>query len=212
MTPQPVDAGVQSGSESRPELLGRTSKAIHLAPLAFGAFASTTFILSWASTGAINGSAVFDAVATAWVFGGAIQIITAIFEFIDGRLFPAVTFGSFGAFWVSFAFYITLYVGKIPPAQQGAATALFLLPWAVFTLYMFVGSFRTNVAIVIAFFLVECLLIPTIYGDASGNVTALHIGAWAGVVLAVEVWYIAAAEVINHQFGRSLLPLGELVQ
>ena len=50
------------------------------------------------------------------------------------------------------------------------------------------------------------------------NVTALRVTGTAGfdddlntpVALAVLVWYIAAAEVLNHQFGRTLLPLGHI--
>jgi hypothetical protein len=77
---------------------------------------------------------------------------------------------------------------------------------------MLIGALRTNIAIVIAFALVEATLIPLIYGNSSSSQTAIHIGGWFGIILATEVWYIAAAEVINHQFRRPLLPLGRLGQ
>lgn len=188
--------------------VGRVSPA----PLAFGAFAGTTFLLSWVNAGQINEAALGSAVATAWVFGGVIQILVAFWHFRNEDLFPAVTFGSFGAFWVSFALFGTLYLDGLPQPVRGPATALFLTPWAVFAFYMLIGSLRTNVAVVIAFLLVEATLIPLIYGQSSGSALAIIIGGWFGVALAIEVWYIAAAEVINHQFGRKLLPLGDLAQ
>ncbi|GAB3854453.1 acetate uptake transporter [Nocardioides maradonensis] len=183
---------------------------VNPAPLAFSAFAGTTFLLSWVNAGLIDHSALAGTAATAWIFGGAIQIAVAFWLLRDGQLFPAVTFGAFGAFWASFAFYATLYVDEIPAEHRGPATALFLAPWAVFALFMLVGALRTNIAVVIAFVLVELTLVPGIIGDARASITATHLGGYAGIALAVVVWYIAAAEVINHQFGRTLLPLGTL--
>jgi succinate-acetate transporter protein len=193
-------------STPRP-IAGRVSPA----PLAFGAFAGTTFLLSWVNTGVINPTVLQSAVATAWVFGGIIQILVGFWHFRNEDLFPAVTFSSFGAFWVSFSLFATLYLDRVPAVSRGSATALFLFPWAVFSLYMLIGALRTNIAVVIAFVLVEATLIPLIIGQGAGSSTWVKIGGWCGVALAIEVWYIAAAEVINHQFARELLPLGHLV-
>jgi succinate-acetate transporter protein len=151
-------------------------------------------------------------VATAWIFGGGVQLIVGILELRDGRLFAGVTFGSYGGFWLSFAFLETLYIHTLPAALHGQATALFLAPWVVFTAYILVGSLRTNRALVLAFLLVEAVLMPLIIGFAAGSVLAIRIGGWAGIALALEVWYIAAAEIVNHQFSRTLLPLGHLAQ
>lgn len=195
-----------------PEINQATTRrpTVNPAPLAFGAFAGTTFLLSWVNAGMTHETSIDAAVATAWVFGGVIQILVAFWHLRNEELFPAVTFGSFGAFWCSFALFATLYLGNIPPADHGAATALFLFPWAVFSLYMLIGAFRVSVAVVIAFLGVEAALIPLIIGNANGSEGWIHIGGWAGVVLAAVVWYIAAAEVLNHQFGRTMLPLGEI--
>lgn len=186
------------------------SAHVNPAPLAFGGFAAATFLLSWVNTGHIVAPAIDAAIATAWIFGGTIQILVAMWHLRNDELFPAVTFGSFGAFWISFALFGTLYLGKIPAADVGTSLALFLFPWAVFSLYMLIGAFRVNIAVVIAFVLVEATLIPLIYGNNSGSEWAIHLGGWFGIALAIEVWYIAAAEVINHQFGRVILPLGPL--
>lgn len=204
-TAVPIDSDHRTGA-----VQAASSQRVNPAPLAFGAFAGTTFLLSWVNAGLINESALEAAVATAWVFGGAIQIMVAFWHFRNEELFPAVTFGSYGAFWVSFGLFATLYLGKIPTDEHGSAIALFLAPWILFTLYMLIGSLRTNVAVVIAFLLVEATLIPLVIGNASGSEGAVHLGGWFGIALAVEVWYIAAAEVLNHQFGRTVLPLGHL--
>jgi succinate-acetate transporter protein len=212
----PATAGPMEASAAVPRL-GAAARGPHPlpgrvnpAPLAFGAFAGTTFILSWVNTGQISATTLEAAVATAWVFGGIIQILVGFWHFRNEDLFPAVTFASFGAFWVGFALFGTLYLDKVPPAKQDAATALFLFPWAVFSLYMFIGSFRTNVAVVIAYALVLATLILLIIGHAQHSVNTIKVGGWVGVALAIEVWYLAGAEMINHQFSRTLLPLGPL--
>ncbi len=185
---------------------------INPAPLAFGAFAMATFLLSCVNAGFIGVGFIPVVVAVAWFFGGFTQVIVSIWEIAHDRLFPAVVFGSYGAFWVSFAILQTFYVGKIPASMAGAANALFLGVWCIVTIYFLVGSFRTNLALVIAFILVEVMLIPLTIGFANGSHGATVFGGWAGIVLALEVWYIAGAELINHQFGRIVLPLGQLNQ
>lgn len=198
------------GTANVTENTNRTIQRVNPAPLAFGAFAGTTFLLSWVNAGLIDDAGLDSAVATAWIFGGLIQILVASWHLRNEDLFPAVTFGSFGAFWLSFALLDTLYLDTIPPELHGPVTALFLTPWAVFSLYMLVGALRTNIAIVIAFGLVEITLIPLIIGNATETQAAVIAGGWAGIALAIIVWYIAAAEVLNHQFHRTVLPLGDL--
>lgn len=178
------------------------------APLAFGAFALTTFLLSCVNAGIIGVGFLPAVVATAWFFGGIIQVLVAMWELSHDRLFPAVAFGSYGAFWLSFAVFQTFYAAKVPPSMAGSTNALFLGVWCVITLYLLIGSFRTHRALAIAFILVEVMLIPLTIGFANGSHGAIVFGGWAGIALALVVWYIAAAEVINHQFGRVVLPLG----
>lgn len=207
MTVSPAQAQthpIQSDSPTTPV----QAPPISPAALAFGAFAATTFLLSWVNAGLIGDPALQSAVATAWIFGGLIQICVGFWHLRNYELFPAVTFASFGAFWLSFAFFGTVYLERIPESSHGTATALFLTPWAIFSLYMLIGSLRTNWAIVVAFVLVEATLIPLIIGNATDTTAAVQVGGWFGIALALEVWYIAAAEVINHQFGRTILPLG----
>ena len=178
------------------------------APLALGAFALTTFLLSWINAGYASPALIGTVVATAWFYGGIIQVLVGFWELKDGKLFPGVTFASFGAFWISFSLFNTLYVSHIPAASAGAANALFLSPWIVFTLYMLIGSLRTNVVLVIAFILVELVLIPAVIGFSGGNIAMFHLSGWSGLLLAFDVWYLAASDILTHMYGRVILPVG----
>ena len=41
------------------------------------------------------------------------------------------------------------------------------------------------------------------------NHSIVHIGGCLGLVTALGAFYLAAAEVINESFGRTVLPIGE---
>lgn len=179
-------------------------------PLAFGAFALTTFLLSLVNAGVVGLGFMPVVIATAWFYGGIVQFVVALWQFHERQLFPGVVFGTYGSFWVTFAILQTFYADKVPSAMAGAANAWFLAVWCIVTVYFLVAAFRTNVALVIAFILVEVTLLPLVAGFATGNDALLRLGGYAGLALAVEVWYIAAAEVLNHMYGRVLLPLGSL--
>ena len=180
------------------------------APLGFGAFAANTFMLCIVNTGLVDASLANAAVATSWVFGGVIQIIVAVLEIMDRRTFPAVAFGTFGAFWMSYGLFNTIYVHTIPAGSVGTTTAVLILPFAVITAYLLVGATRTNLALLIGFALVEATLIPLDIGLAGGFDILIRISGWAGLVLSALMWHIAAAGVLSQQFGREVLPVGHL--
>ncbi len=94
----------ENGRHQDPGQEEASQHEVHPAPLALGAFALNTFLLSWVNTGMVNEASIETAVATAWVYGGLIQVVVGFLELRGGRLFPGVTFGSYGAFWLSFAF------------------------------------------------------------------------------------------------------------
>lgn len=46
-------------------------------------------------------------------------------------------------------------------------------------------------------------------GDATGNHGIVNLGGYLGLVTALCAFYLAAAEVINESYGRTVLPIGE---
>ena len=46
-------------------------------------------------------------------------------------------------------------------------------------------------------------------GDGMENHSIVHIGGCLGLVTALGAFYLAAAEVINESFGKTVLPVGE---
>jgi succinate-acetate transporter protein len=179
-------------------------------PIALAAFASSTLILSAVNAQLIDKSAIQAVIASAWVMGGLVQFVVGIFCLTKGRLFGGVAFSSYGGFWLSFAVYETFYVSKIPPAEHGHATALFLAPWLIFTLFLWVASFRTSRALVVGLGTLLVTIATLVLGQATSSEFLLKTGGWLGIVLALGVFYIAAAELINQVYTRQILPLGDL--
>src|SRR5664280_1231739 len=173
------------------------SARIDPGPIALAAFASSTLILS-----AVN--------ASAWIMGGLVQFVVGVYSLTAGRLFAAVAFMSYGGFWLSFAVYETFYLSKVAAAEHGHATAWFLAPWLIFTLFLWIASFKTNVAFVIGLGLLLVTIATLVLGQARTSEGWIKTGGWLGLILALEIFYVAAAELINQMFGRHVLPLGDL--
>ena len=178
-------------------------------PIALGAFASSTLILSSVNVNFVDKTTFQAVIASAWVMGGLVQLLVGIYSLTVGRLFASVAFMSYGGFWLSFAVFETFYVSKVPLAEHGHATALFLAPWLIFTIILWIASFKTSMAFVIGVGLLVLTIAALILGQANTNENWIKIGGWLGLVLALEIFYIAAAELINQMFGRHILPLGE---
>jgi uncharacterized protein len=177
-------------------------------PIALGAFASSTLILSSVNVNFVDKTTFQAVIASAWVMGGLVQLLVGIYSLTVGRLFASVAFMSYGGFWLSFAVFETFYLSKVPPAEHGHATALFLAPWLIFTIILWIASFKTSMAFVIGVGLLVLTIAALILGQANTNENWIKIGGWLGLVLALEIFYIAAAELINQMFGRHILPLG----
>src|SRR5262245_42904056 len=75
------------------------------APLGLGAFALTTFVLSFFNAGLVNAGGEPIVFGLALAYGGLAQLLAGMWEFKNNNTFGATAFTSFGAFWLSlFAF------------------------------------------------------------------------------------------------------------
>jgi hypothetical protein len=183
-------------------------KVANPAPLGLAAFGVTTVVLSSINAGLLPPEATAAVVPLAFAFGGLAQLITGVLEHQNGNTFGTVAFTAYGAFWCWYSLLVwTIGAGWIkPPAPAGVATVL--LMWGVFTLYMWIPTFKSNKGIFITFLLLWItffLLAGGDYGWAAGKKSGGTVGLLTGVV----ALYVSCAEVMNGTFGREMLPLGE---
>jgi len=179
-------------------------------PLGLAAFALTTFVLSMINAGFVSDKTEPIVFGLAFAYGGLAQLLAGMWEFRTGNTFGATAFTSYGAFWLSFAVFVTFFATKIPAADTGHAVGLYLIAWGIFTAYMFIASLRTTAAIALVFILLTATFIVLDIGDAGGNANITKIGGYVGLVTAVAAWYASFAGVTNSTFARTVLPVRPL--
>ncbi len=182
-------------------------KVANPAPLGLVGFGLTTVLLSCINAGLIPADGATAVVPLAFAFGGLAQIFAGILEYVNGNTFGLVAFTSYGCFWWWYAFLVwTIGAGWIkPPAPVAIATALLL--WGVFTLYMWVATFRANKGVFTVFLLLWITFFLLAAGDY-GYAVAKTIGGYVGLATGGAAMYVSFAEVVNGAFGRAVMPLG----
>jgi hypothetical protein len=97
-------------------------------------------------------------------------------------------------------------------AEPTDATVLgiYLALWGVFTLFMFFGTLRTNRALQFVFASLTLLFALLAVGNMTGNHAILTFAGYEGIICGASAIYLAMAEVINEQSGRTVLPVGNV--
>ena len=155
------------------------------------------------------------------------MIIGSFLEFILGNTFPFVVFGSFGAFWLTFAATLTpFYNASIAydPTNPAASSAnpTFSASFAYFQVYMGVLCFvymicamRTN----IIFFLIFALLVPAfsclagVFFYAAEGIVKANLEVAAGAltfVISLLGWYLFFVQLLASVDFPLNLPVGDL--
>ena len=149
---------------------GRTAGWIpaNPAPLGLAGFAATTFMLSMINANLVNHNALTGVLGLALAYGGIAQLIAGIWEFRTGNTFGAVAFCSYGAFWISFYFLVTVGLKGVPvDASIDSVIGLYLWTWGIFTSLMFFASLRTTGAVAIVFLLLAITFIVLGIGNSA---------------------------------------------
>jgi uncharacterized protein len=176
-------------------------------PVGLAGFGLTTFMLSLIETGIISKSALPVVFGAALAYGGILQLLAGMWAFVRNNTFAAVALGSYGAFWISFWALNVFYLDKIPAKEQNAALSLFLISWAIFSFYMWIVSFRVNLAVMLVFLTLWPAYLLIGIGTANNATTVIHVGGAFGIATAILAWYVSFADTLHNTLGRRLLPL-----
>jgi succinate-acetate transporter protein len=139
------------------------TNTINPAPLGLIAFGLTTFVLSCYNAGIWGiqvGSPPNVVIGLAVFYGGLAQFIAGMWEFAAGNTFGATAFTSYGAFWLAYSALYIPWFGVIDAYETAPAhtknidpaVGIFLLAWAMFTFFMWFGTFKSNIAFCLLFF------------------------------------------------------------
>jgi succinate-acetate transporter protein len=182
------------------------------APLGLLGFGMTTILLNIHNAGitpltsAILGMGIF--------VGGLAQVIAGVQEWKKNNTFGATAFTAYGFFWMALVAVWTLPKMGVATASDDVTMGFFLAVWGLFTLGMFVGTFRLNRMLQVVFGTLTLLFILLACKDflaATGSEASAPVAVTAGIVglvCGLSALYGALAQVLNEVYGKTVLPLG----
>ena len=93
-----------------------------------------------------------------------------------------------------------------PPAAN--AVGLTLAIWGVFTLYMWISTFRKSLTLWIVFLLLWITFFLLAGGDLGMGARWHVAGGYVGVLTGIGALYASFAEMTNETFKRDVIPMG----
>ena len=178
------------------------------APLGLSAFALTTFVLSAANANWVSAPNIV--LGLALFYGGLVQIIAGVQEFRAGNTFGATAFCSYGGFWLAVGAIFTPAFGVLDAYKAGGlgvALGIFLLGWTIFTLLMFFGTLRANMALIVVFGLLFLTFLSLTLGALLGAAGLTVLGGYLGIITALAAWYTALAGILASGKNMFSLPV-----
>jgi len=170
-------------------------------PLGLCGFALTTFVLSAVNAGLVSAPNIV--LGLALFYGGLAQLLAGMWEFRTGNTFGATAFSSYGAFWLAVG--ISVQQNLIP---SPTAFGYFLLGWTIFTGLMFLGTLRSNIALMAVLGLLFITFLLLTIGELAGNNASHVAGGWFGIATALAAWYTALAGILSSTKSVFTLPVG----
>ena len=175
------------------------------APLGLLGFALTTILLNLHNAGLMAMSAVI--LSTGIFMGGIAQVMAGAMEWKKGNTFGTTAFTSYGMFWLILVGIILFPKTGYMAAATGEEMAAFLALWGVFTMFMFIGTLRTNRAMQVVFLLLAILFIMLAIADYTANADLKEIAGYVGIATGMAAMYLAMAQVLQETLGREVLPV-----
>ena len=170
-------------------------------PLGLLGFALTTILLSIHNLGFFLVDTTI--MAAAICLGGLAQIFAGMIEFKRGKMFTATVFSYFGLFWVAFA----IIQSKVLGVPDHASLSTFFLLISILALIFLLGTLKSPKVLQLAFLVLTITLFVLTIGAYPMTEAITKIGGALGVITGAIVLYIAAAEILNEQYKKPILPL-----
>lgn len=176
------------------------------APLGLFGFGMTTVLLNLHNAGLYEMNSMI--LAMGLFYGGIAQVIAGILEFKKNNTFGMTAFISYGFFWISLVALIFMAKWGWISATPGSALVAYLTMWGVFTLLLFVGTLRINIALQLVFGSLTILFFLLAIGDATKIESITRFAGYEGIVCGCLAIYTGIANLLNEVFGYIILPLG----
>ena len=176
------------------------------APLGLAGFAMTTILLNLHNCGFFAmGSTIF---AMGITIGGLSQVIVGIMEWKKNNTFGTTAFTAYGFFWLSLVLILILPKMGYGTAPDKNEMSAYLALWGIFSTFLFIATFRLNVALQLVFGTLVLLFFLLAIGDFTENAALKTFAGYEGILCGFLALYAGMAQVINEVYGKIILPLG----
>ncbi|WP_435955318.1 acetate uptake transporter [Dryocola sp. BD626] len=186
--------------------MGNT-KLANPAPLGLMGFGMTTILLNLTNSGLFG----FDITILSMgiFYGGLAQIFAGLMEYKKGNTFGVTAFTSYGSFWLTLVAIFLMPKMGLGDAANAHFLGAYLGLWGVFTAFMFFGTLQAARMLQFVFASLTVLFALLSIGHFADSESIIHVAGWVGLVCGASAIYLAMGEVLNEQFGRTVLPIGE---
>lgn len=120
---------------------------------------------------------------------------------------------AWGSFWVGWGILQLLTATHVmAPIPAGAAVPSLAIWFVALTLVTFwgaLGALAHNMLVAFTLMTLTAGSAATAAGLWAGSLTADHAGGWLFVISAAAAWLAGGAMVLDHSFGRTIIPVGE---
>jgi len=176
------------------------------APLGLLGFGMTTVLLNFHNAGLYPLDSMILAMGI--FYGGLAQVFAGIMEWKKKNTFGTTAFCSYGLFWLSLVALIVLPKLGWAAAPEKYAMTAYLFFWGLFTLVMFFGTLKLNMALQIVFGSLAILFFLLAIADLTESSAVKLIAGIEGIFCGMSAIYTGLAQVLNEVYGRVVAPLG----
>ncbi|ODS10517.1 acetate uptake transporter [Vibrio scophthalmi] len=183
-----------------------STKLANPAPLGLMGFGMTTILLNIHNAGFFPIDSMILAMGI--FYGGLGQVLVGMMCFKRGDTFGTTAFTSYGLFWLTLVGILVMPNMGLAPSPAGFM-GWYLALWGIFTGFMFIGSLCYPVAKQVVFGSLTILFFLLAARDFTGSSLIGTIAGIEGIFCGASAIYFAMAQVLNNEFGRVVLPVGE---
>lgn len=182
------------------------NKLANPAPLGLMGFGMTTILLNIHNAGFFPVDSMILAMGI--FYGGIGQVLVGMMCFKRGDTFGTTAFTSYGLFWLTLVGLIVMPKMGLPASPEHFM-GWYLLLWGVFTGFMFIGSLCYPIAKQVVFGSLTILFFLLAARDFFDSELIGTIAGFEGIFCGASAIYFAMAQVLNAEYGRTILPVGE---
>lgn len=149
----------------------------------------------------------------ALVAGGILQSIAAIVSFRARDAVAVAAHTAWGAFWIGWGILellvTTHVVAAIPLGVSSPSFAFWFIALTLVTFWAALGALAQNMGLFLTLGTLTAGAALTAAGFWAGSLATLRAGGVLYVISAAVAWLTAGAMVMEHSFGRTIIPLGK---